>query len=554
MVDTHEHEVQLLAKDFLHDYFDFYPRTASILGLHEYDGRITDLSPYAIQAWVNKLKIYQERLGHINPDNLERLSRFDYDLLHWRIHADFWYWSVRQEYMRNPMIYADNAMVDDYIKRNYAPLVTRAESLVQHLREIPAAMDIARYNLTAQYVPRILIEESQPVFDGVVDFLRDELDEAFGNGKVPESLMQELHTAQDAAIASINNLTMYLNDQVYADAQDNFSIGKEQFTDMLRYDELVDMPLEQLLALGEADLQKNEQKLADIAHLIDPNKTVQEHMQAFGRNHPTPDELLDATRSLIAGLRDFLIEHDIVTLPQTVDCIVEETPPFARWAFAMMDTAGPFEKVSTESFYYITLPEADWPPEKVEGWLTKFDYATMTGVSIHEAYPGHYVHFANINNAPTMLAKVFETYSHYESWAHYSEEMMLDEGYGNGNLQLRMAQLSEALVRNCRYVCAIQMHTHGMSVEDATRFFMEHAYMDKVTAEKEARRGTHDPGYINYTLGKLLLLKLREDYKAAYGNDFSLKRFHDEYIGYGSPPIPILRKMMLPAGHNGSLL
>jgi uncharacterized protein (DUF885 family) len=201
--------------------------------------------------------------------------------------------------------------------------------------------------------------------------------------------------------------------------------------------------------------------------------------------------------------------------------------------------------VATEAFYYVTLPEPDWSPEKIEGWLTKFDYATMTGVSIHEAYPGHFVHFMQVPHAPTKLAKTFDTYSHYESWAHYCEEMMLEQGYGNGNLQLRLAQLGEALVRNCRYICAIKMHTQGMGVEEATRFFMDNAYMDEVTATKEARRGTHDPGYINYTLGKLLLRQLRDDYRAFHGANFSLKRFHDEYIGYGSPPIPILRKMML---------
>jgi uncharacterized protein (DUF885 family) len=189
----------------------------------------------------------------------------------------------------------------------------------------------------------------------------------------------------------------------------------------------------------------------------------------------------------------------------------------------------------------------------VEGWLTKFDYATLTDVSIHEAYPGHYVHFSNVRNAPTRLAKVSATYTHYESWAHYVEQMMLEQGYGNGDLRLRMAQLAEALVRNCRYVCAIKMHTQGMSVDEATRFFEEHAYMDPVTANKEARRGTHDPGYLNYTLGKLMLLKLLDDYKAAHGDAFVLKQFHDEYIGYGSPPIPILRTMLLPHD-NGDIL
>jgi uncharacterized protein (DUF885 family) len=256
---------------------------------------------------------------------------------------------------------------------------------------------------------------------------------------------------------------------------------------------------------------------------------------------------------MLENLRSFLIERDLVTIPNNVHCLVEETPPYERWAFAMMDTAGPFEQEATESFYYVTLPEPDWPPDEIEAWMTRFDYATMTGTSIHEAYPGHYVHYLRMHQAPTRLSRVFDTYSHSESWAHYAEQMMLEQGFGNGDLSLQMAQLGDALVRNCRYICAIKMHTQGMSIDEATTFFVQNACMDRLTASREAQRGTHEPGYINYTLGKLMLLKLLDDYKAAMGQQFSLKQFHDTYIGYGSPPIPLLRKMMLP-DDDGNLL
>jgi uncharacterized protein (DUF885 family) len=540
-----------LSEQFLHDYFAFYPTTASSLGLHEYDGYIVDLSTHAIAAYLDLLRTYQHRLSQIELSGLDRLAVFDYALLRWKIEAELWSWTEDCEHKRNPMIYSYNAMVDTYVQRDYAPLAERAASLTRHLQQIPQAMDVARQNLEPR-VPRILIEEALTIFAGLVTFLNDSLPDAMRNLEDPV-LAQDLWQARDRAVAAINDFQSYLRTTMLPRSHDQFAIGAEQFASMLRHHELIDIPLDRLLAIGEADLARNQEALVQIAAERDPARGVHEQMQEMGRNHPPIERLLSETRALLDDLRTFLRERDLVSLPAEGHCHVEETPPFARWAFAMMDTAGPFEQTATDSFYYITLPEEHWSPDEVEGWLTKFDYATLTDVSIHEAYPGHYVHFSQARHAPTRLSKVFATYSHYESWAHYVEQMMLDQGYGNNDPHLRMAQLAEALVRNCRYVCAIRMHTRGMTIEEATSFFVEHAYMDEVTARKEARRGAHDPGYLNYTLGKLLLLKLLEEYQAAAGDAFSLKQFHDEYISYGSPPIPILRSMLLP-NTNGALL
>ncbi len=553
MTTIHEPDAALaqLSERFLNDYFDFYPTTASNMGLHTYDGRIVDLSTRAIGAWVQLLRDYHYHLQLIDATHLGRLEAFDHALLCWQIEAELWNWTEERSYRYNPIIYSYNAMVDMYVQRDYAPLRQRATALTRHLNDIPYAMDIARQNLD-ESLPRVLIEEALTVFAGLVAFLRDSLPEALRELDDPVR-DQELWAARDVAIIALNEFQDYLRTEKLPHAHDDFAIGVRRFAGMLRYNELIDLPLEQLLDIGEADLARNQAAIAELAATLDPARSVAEQMRALGRNHPPADQLIPETRRLLGALRDFVEQRNLLTMPTSQDCRVEATPPFARWAFAMMDTAGPFEEQATDSFYYITLPEDDWSPEKVEGWLTKFDYASLTDVSIHEAYPGHYVHFMAMRRAPTRLAKVFACYSHYESWAHYVEQMMLDEGYGDNNPDLRMAQLAEALVRNCRYICAIRMHTRGMSIEEATRYFMQHAYMDEVTANNEARRGTHDPGYLNYTLGKLLLLKLLEQYREAHGTAFSLTRFHDEYIGYGSPPIPLLRRMLLPKD-NGVLL
>jgi uncharacterized protein (DUF885 family) len=545
MADTNAHHLALLADDFLQHYFDFYPSHARLLGLHEYDGRMTDLSPQSVEHWVYTLHHYQEWLAKIDPTHLGRLEWFDYQLLRWQINAEWWQWTTLRDHERNPIFYVDET-IDDYVKRDYAPLEERAQSLAAYLGHIPRHMDAARIHLSRGAVPRILIEESIPIYEGMITFLTTSLDEAFGKSSLPPAIIGKLWRARDAATTAIRDFLAFLQHDLLPNAQESFAIGTEHFLNMLRYNELINLSLDELLALGERDLANNQAAIARVAAQIDPSLSVQEHMKRLGSNHPPQELLLSSTRSLLNDLKDFVKSRDLVTMNGNVVCRVEETPPFARWAFAMMDTAGPFEQVATDSFYYVTLPDPNWSPEEVQGWLTKFDTATLTSVSVHEAFPGHFVHFNNTRNAPTHLAKVFRSYSHFESWAHYVEQMMLEEGYGRGDLRLQMAQLSEALVRNCRFVCGIKMHTQGMTLQEATRFFMENGYMDEVTARNEARRGTHDTGYINYTLGKILLLQLREEYKQAQGDNFSLKTFHDKYIGYGSPPIPLLREMLVP--------
>ncbi len=538
------HELSTLVDAFLHDYLAFYPTVAAALGLHEYDGQVTKLHPANIQRRVAQVQHYQQQLARIERDQLSRIARFDYDLMQWQAAQEIWQLTEEREYTYNPMVYAYDLMVDGYIKRDYAPLPTRAARLTQHLLEVPAVLEIARGNLRSA-VPYVLAEEALDVYDGLANFLITDLDEPLRD--LDDSILsRELWAARDQAVAALRDFHTYIKQTLLPSALPEFALGAERYRNMLRYNELIDLPLEQLLAIGEADLQRNKAALETLAHTLNPHASVNEQMKVLASKHPRAEDLINETRQILEGLRTFLVERDLITLPAESVCIVAPTPPFARWAFAMMETAGPFEPDDAPSFYYVTLPEEHWSPEEIVGWMTRFDYATLTDVTIHETFPGHFVHFSAIRHAPSRLAKVFATYTHYESWAHYVEQMMLEQGYAPDNQELRLAQLGESLVRNCRYVCSIKMHTQGMRIDEAARYFMENAYIDEVAARREARRGTHDPGYLNYTLGKLLLLKLLDDYRAAMGDQFSLKQFHDEYIGYGSPPIPILRRLLLP--------
>jgi hypothetical protein len=322
---------------------------------------------------------------------------------------------------------------------------------------------------------------------------------------------------------------------------------------MLAYGEMVDLPVEKVLEVGRANLAANQRDLEEICAKARPGVAVKEVMRELGQHHPTPESMVPDTENMLEEIRQFLIDHKIVSVPSEVRCLVKETPPFMRFAFAFMDAPGPFEQVAKEAYYYVTPVEPNWTDQEKEEWLTKFDYYTLQDVSVHEAYPGHYLHFLHTKLVPSRFRQMTWAYSFVEGWAHYTEQMMLEEKFGGDDYRFKLGQLAEALLRNSRYVASILMHTQGMSVDEATRFIMENAYMEETPARSEAVRGTFDPGYLNYTLGKLLLLKLREDYKAEQGQNFSLQDFHDKVLAYGAPPVPLLRSMLL-ANDNGEIL
>jgi uncharacterized protein (DUF885 family) len=389
---------------------------------------------------------------------------------------------------------------------------------------------------------------------GAISFMQDDLPQALSRLEHSDPPLQaEFGTAQAVALEAQRGLLAHFTDSLAPRAPADFAIGPAAFSNMLRYGEAVTVPLERLLEIGQADLAQNKAAFVETAARIDADKSPAEVMKLLSQEHPTLETLVPETAAMLEELRQWVIDQDIVSLPYDERCVVAETPKFLRFAFAMMDTPGPFEPVAREAFYYVTPPESDWPPDKQEEWLTQFDYYGLRDTSIHEAWPGHYLHALHFRNSPSQVTKIFSAYSFWEAWAHYCEQMMLEEGYRPGDARLRLAQLAGALVRDVRYVCAIQMHTQGMSVKEATRRFVEDAFMEETPARAEAVRGTFDPQYLNYTLGKLMLLKLREDYRAEHGAAFDLKSFHDTLLSWGAPPLPYVRRLMLQ--HNdGAIL
>lgn len=532
------------ASEYLDALFRFNPTLASTLGLHDYDGQLPDYAEAPVASRVATLDAFLAAGDDLPQDGWSEGDRRDWTLLTNAARSERRLLADQREHVRNPLFYDALFDVTAYLKRDYAPLPERVAATIRHLDAIPDAVATADANL-ARAVPAPFIATALETVPGVRAFLADDLLPAIGSGISPEQ-RAEVERAQARAVAALDRWEAAIRGR-QGQATAAFAIGAAAFAAMLRWDEMVTLPLDRLLEIGEADLARNLALAREVAARLVPHGDVAAAMATIGDDHPTADSLIADTRGMLEALRQFLIDHEIVTVPSEVRCRVEETPPFLRWASAMMDSPGPLDEEATEAFYYVTPVEPHWTPAQAEEWLRTLNYTMLRNTSVHEAYPGHYVHSLHNRAAPTQVSRVFGAYSFWEAWAHYAEEMMIAQGLGDGDPRLHLAQIGDALLRNVRYVCAIRMHTMGMTVAEATERFRQEAFLEPLAAEREAVRGTFDPGYLCYTLGKLELRKLRDDVRRERGDAFNLKQFHDEVLSFGAPPLALVRAAMLRA-------
>jgi uncharacterized protein (DUF885 family) len=419
-----------LADEFIAGYLAWRPQTGTSLGLHEYDGKVTDLSRASLVAELSRLKSFNRRLAELDPQRLSPPAFYDYRILRGAIRRELFRFEDMQSYTQNPMTYADVLDVNIYIKRNFAPLEDRLRSIIAILNQAPNIMAAARLNL-ADSLPKPQVETAIEVAGGVVAFLNKDLVEAL-RGVKHEALMSEFNAANQRAIGELRGYTNYLKEQKLPVAHHRYALGREKYAKMLRGSEMITLSPEQLLDLGLRELRREQRTFAETGKLIDPNKTPLAVFKAIQKEHPTEENLIADTQKNLETIRQFLIDRKILTLPSAGRVQVAETPQFMRaMSFASMDTPGPFETQATEAYYYVTPVEKDWSPLRKEEWLTAFNYYATDVVSIHEAYPGHYIQFLCLNASPaTQLEKIFSSYAFVEGWAHYAEQMLLDEGFG----------------------------------------------------------------------------------------------------------------------------
>lgn len=522
-----------------------YPEMATYLGVHTYDHQVYDYSETARDAEIRALYHFLREIQSIPREQLTPERAMDHalaegEIRHRLIDLESWRsWTHDPDTPNSIVVGGAFALA----KRSFAPPEERLKAVIARLEQAPTVFAHACQQLTepARVPTQIAIQQVR----ATVGFFERSLPAAF-HGVQDTALWNEFGSVNRQVIDTYRAYAAWLEEEVLPRAEHPFAIGERHYSLRLQWGEGVQLPLEKLIQIGKAELQRLQEEFIATAARIDPHRSPREVFDDLAKDHPSAEELIPFTQQMLEELRQFCIDREVVTIPSDVRCKVEETPEFMReLTFASMDTPGPFEEVATEAFYNVTLPSPDWSPENVEGHLRAFNRYNLTAISIHEAYPGHYVQFLWLKHAPTRLRKMFGSYSNAEGWAHYCEELFMELGYKAEDPRYRLAQLHEALLRACRYVAGFGMHTQGMSLEEAKQLFVEQGHMEPINAEREAKRGTVDPMYCNYTLGKLLLLKLREDLRRKQGSAFKLRRFHDEYLRAGFPPIPLLREQML---------
>jgi uncharacterized protein (DUF885 family) len=535
-------------------YFPRSPSTATQSGLHQYDNSIEDYSKAGRDADIQKLHEYEKRVEEFSPAGLDSVNAADRLILLGSIRSQLLSLEKIKVLEKNPDIYSSGATGAIYVlmSRKFAPPEDRLRSVIAREKQIPGILEAARTNLKnpARVSTEIAIEQ----LPGIAGFFEKDVPLAFAEVKDP-GLNAEFQKTNAAVIAALKNYETWLKSDLLAKSNGDFRIGAENFSKKLQYDEMVDMPLERLLAVGMADLHKNQAEFQRVAKEIDPKKKPTEVLADLAKMHPAPDKLLDAFRGTFDGLIAFIQQKYIITIPSGPKPTLQETPPFMRaTTTASMDTPGPFETKATESYFNVTLPAPGDSPEDVASLMAGFNIGTIFSTSTHETYPGHYMQYLWTARAPSKLRKILSSNTNVEGWAHYCEQMMLEQGYGQPGTgakdaveakYIHLGQLQDALLRDARFVVGIRMHTGTMSIEEAQKFFVKEGYQSTKIASIETKRGTSDPTYLYYTLGKLQILKLREDYKKKAGADFSLGKFHDAFMGQGFPPIAIVRQTLL---------
>ncbi len=528
---------------FVESYFQYDPRAAVNAGRHEYDGQLRDMRPEAIMEVIAWLNAQRAAALEYMIDELLGNTAFERDYLVAAVDRMLFELAVSEFSERNPVIYRRDIDPTVYLTRDYAPLPTRMAAFTTHAENIPAYLAQMRANLRTP-LARPHVEVMKGILGGMATFFADSVPNIFSD-VTDRALQTRFASANAAAIDALNQTLSWLDEQ---DVDDNFALGEERFLTMLRMTEGVDITLERLAAAGEADLQRNLALLKDACEAYAPQASLRDCVARTQANKPEGGPV-EGARQQLSRLRQFLIDADIVSIPGTEEALVDEAPPYRRTNSAYITIPGPFEE-NLPSTYYISPPDPAWSEEDQQDYLP--GRKDLLYISVHEVWPGHFLHFLHANRAESTFGRLFRTYSQSEGWAHYAEQLMFDAGLDDGDLESHIGQLTNALLRNVRYLSAIGLHTGDMTVDESRAMFEDVALTDYGNASQQAVRGTYDPRYLNYTLGKLMINKLREDWTASRGGRSAWKEFHDTFLAYGGPPIPMIRADMLGEGYAGN--
>ena len=539
--------------EYLTYLYEVHPTTATFDGVHVHDDLIEDFGRQAIDAQVRALGGFARRLAAIDPQRLTEVERLERPALESSIRARLYELEEVRTWERSLQAYSEvlATSVAGQALFEYAPIAERARRVLSKLRQTPRLMQAARDNVKDP--PGIFLKVGLESLRGTLRFINDDLPRAFG--AVDDlHLLGDLADASTEASAAIGACVDYFEADVAPRARGSFRLGRDKFTQKFELEEGLTAGVDRLLDIALRELHETQEEFRRVASRLnggDPSAAWQKAKD----QHPGAGQLVAVAQKQVAELEEFITRQGIITIPNGAPVAVAPTPRFYRWTSASMWTPGPFESRPMRAFYYITDVDPSWPAARQDEHLRDFNYGALWAISIHEVFPGHFLHYQHLRQIDSKLRKsiLFSSSAFVEGWAHYCEQMMIEEGFRKSDPAMRLGQLAEALIRLCRTIVGIRLHCEDMSVEQAVRFFRDEAYLEESGARREAERGTFDPSYILYSTGKLMLLKLRADYKAHAGAKYSLRGFHDTLLANGSVPIWLHRALML-GGQNGAAI
>jgi hypothetical protein len=526
---------------FIETYFAANPLFATYQGRHEYDGHFPDWTEAGLKRWIGRLHQLRDSASAFAIDSGDHSARLERDYLIAVIDRDLFWQERADQPHTNPEFYTGSIDPNVYLAREYAPLPDRMRAFTRYATNLPAALANARTNLRTP-MPRAYASIGQGRIAGLADYLEHSVPAVFAAVK-DSALQQQFASSNAAAVRALKDLAAWFKTQE-KQGTTNFALGRERFTEMLRMTEGVDVSLDTLERRGREDMDRNLSALKEACSKYAPGQTIQRCVERMNA-HKAPGSAVEAAVHQLDTLEAFVRAKNLVSIPGTERALVHESPPYQRFNFAYIDIPGPYEK-NLPSIYYISPPDPAWPKAERDAYVP--GAADLLFTSVHEVWPGHFLNFLHSNRSKSKFGQIFVGYAYAEGWAHYTEEMMWEAGLGNGDPETHIGQLMNALLRNARYLSAIGLHTKGMTIEQSERLFREQAYQDPGNARQQAARGAYDPAYLNYTLGKLMIRKLREDWTRTRGGREAWHDFHDQFLSYGGPPIPLVRRAMVGGG------
>jgi uncharacterized protein (DUF885 family) len=542
------------SNSFIEEYMLARPSFAAQAGRHEFDGQLPDLSAHGIKREIARLHDQRDQISAVDSKTLEPRERFDRAYLLAVLDKDLFWIEKTQFPFSNPAWYLDQIDPDVYLSRNYAPLNVRMKAYIKYARGIPRLATVIKENLKSP-LPKTYVELGIAQFGGLADFYAKNVAAVFA-AVTDADLQKQLSDADTNAAAAMNGLKDYLVAE-RKNANDKYAFGADLFAQMVKQTEQVDLSLDQIEAAGRADLDHNTAALKAECNTYAPKASLAQCVAKMAANKPKSGPVEEA-RNQLKTLKEFIVQNNVVSIPSNDEALVAEAPSYNRSNAAFINTAGHYDK-GVASTYNIAPPDSKWSKAEQASYIP--GEAALLFTSVHEVWPGHFLQFLHSNANPDKLEALWVGYAFAEGWAHYCEEMMIDMGLGKGDPEKHIGQLNEALLRDVRLLSTIGLHTHGMTVAASEKMFREQAFQDPGNARQQAARGTYDPAYLNYTLGKLMIRKLRADWLAkgaAAGSTPPAEdharwhEFHDKFLSYGGPPIPLLRKELV--GEGGSLL